>query len=355
MNNTSWSQDRLVVICNWWCRQMKFLSVPSFGEIYVRSNSTKVWFDSFECTVANEVAIVVLPSSSSSFQAIAIAMRSIVAKKMHLNRKYVDRNDVLTFSGLGGGDNDDGDGVGDPDNHNGMFSLSPLGRVFVPWLECGCHLPHNNPPPSKSYGDPVYTITHLPRATPSCRGGHPCRQWIRKFPAHTIAPPPKRSHCQKRKANFTLNFDKDREPTILCPDPCRWSTFFSDDKLILPTVKSVANKKMLPFTHVWVLSALKEYLTQADCWAGKNVSGDVWQDWCVAGANRATWQPAFLISAISVRKSYGGEQLERLSYFIPAPLLVCLISLWIFPTEKDLCRYVLNAYRVKGSMRTCNV
>ena len=226
MNNTSWSQDRLVVICNWWCRQMKFLSVPSFGEIYVRSNSTKVWFDSFECTVANEVAIVVLPSSSSSFQAIAIAMRSIVAKKMHLNRKYVDRNDVLTFSGLGGGDNDDGDGVGDPDNHNGMFSLSPLGRVFVPWLECGCHLPYNNPPPSKSYGDPVYTITHLPRATPSCRGGHPCRQWIRKFPAHTIAPPPKRSHCQKRKANFTLNFDKDREPTILCRDPCRWSTCF---------------------------------------------------------------------------------------------------------------------------------
>ena len=132
---------------------------------------------------------------------------------MHLNRKYVVRNDVLTFSGLGGGNIDeDGDDVGDPDNHNGMFSLSPLGRVFVPWLECGCHLPYNNPPPPKSYGDPVYTITHLPRATPSCRGGHPRRQWIRKFPAHTIAPPPKRSHCQKRKANFVLryssNFDK---------------------------------------------------------------------------------------------------------------------------------------------------
>ena len=93
------------------------------------------------------------------------------------------------------------------------------------WPECGCHLPYNNPPPPKSYGDPVYTITHLPTATPSCRGGHPRRQWIRKFPAHTIAPPPKRSHCQKRKANFVLrhssNFDKDREPTILCPDPCR--------------------------------------------------------------------------------------------------------------------------------------
>ena len=165
---------------------------------------------------------------------------TIMAKKMHLNRKYVVRNDVLTFSGLGGGggdNDDDDDGVGDPDNHNGMFSLSPLGRVFVPWLECGCHLPYNNPPPSKSYGDPVYTITHLPPATPSCRGGHPRRQWIRKFPAHTIAPPPKRSHCQKRKANFILryssNFDKDGEPTILCPDPCRWLTFFSDDKLIL--------------------------------------------------------------------------------------------------------------------------
>ena len=209
---------------------MKFLSVPSFGEIYVRSNSTKVSFDSFECTVANEVAIVVLPPSSSSFQATAIAMRSIkstiMVKKMHLNQKYIVRNDDLTFSGLGGVNNDDDDdGVGDPDNHNGMFSLSPLGRVFVPWLECGCHLPYNNPPPPKSYGDPVYTITHLHPATPSCRGGHPRRQWIRKFPAHTIAPPPKRSHCQKRKANFVLrhssNFDKDREPTILCPDPCR--------------------------------------------------------------------------------------------------------------------------------------
>ena len=84
---------------------------------------------------------------------------TIMVKKMHLNRKYIVRNDFLTSSDLGGGDHDDDDddddGVGDPDNHNGMFSLSPLGRVFVPWLECGCHLPYNNQPPPKSYGHPV--------------------------------------------------------------------------------------------------------------------------------------------------------------------------------------------------------
>ena len=58
---------------------------------------------------------------------------------------------------------------------------------------------------------------------------------------------------------------------------------------------------------------------------GKHCLAPLWIEKCAAEANRVTWQRAFLISVISVKKSYGREQHGPLSYIISIIIIITII------------------------------
>ena len=60
---------------------------------------------------------------------------------------------------------------------------------------------------------------------------------------------------------------------------------------------------------------------------GKHCLAPLWIEKCAAEANRVTWQRAFLISVISVKKSYGREQHGPLSYIISIISIIIIITI----------------------------